>query len=43
MPEFKENKKGTKGYKMKAEKQSILKDFQFAKNPYATSKTNVKY
>jgi len=35
MPNFKKN---TKGYKMKANKQSILKDFKFDKNPYATSK-----
>jgi hypothetical protein len=42
MPEFKENKKGTNGYKMKSEVQTILKDFKFAKNPYETSK-KVKY
>jgi len=43
MPNFKKNKKGTKGYKMKSEGQTILKDFKFAKNPYATSDTKVKY
>ena len=41
MPNFKKN---TKAYKMKTNNQSILKDFKFAKNPYATSKkTKVQY